>query len=585
MHPELTKMVVPLLNTLGQTRLTKNANAAEDRERHLGLNNSNITFEALKDFLVRYAPLQLIGERKHTKRLPVGRRVLSSCSHMFAASSLIAKSLDSGTELKSVLSIDGRSALPHPLWTLDHDAILIKAIAKHGWVDREKACRMIVGDPEIKWGFPFEINDDDTKNKLGDDEWADLRATAGRASTFLEDCEELLDTLKGVNKHLIIESYGLKLDGENGGAAKWSVDDDLLLQASKKDNGNAQIREPVDLPTKKDLAKRAKLVLQKSMAVSGSGSRASFGKSTSTVATGKETPDHGFAVIDQSNRCCILLAEMVRGICKGSFSKAGKQVKLLCSLAHEEAVTLTALFSSKDSTRDRELGDEMAMIVDQIQLARRSMKSSAVPGKNLFRAMIGLEPVQPKVLSDPIFPSQAYLDKLSFSFVEAQPKKEVVRKDEGALGDRAVIRSLKKAIEKSQNGIPNLFCPSDDSDAGLQLAMSEALLLLVFCSEGIPLSSLTAANAESVHFNDWQHTYSKIKLTANEFYCSTKEKHEKAKAILMKLDDQGNENAQADVAKKVAFAQWEEAMVEEAVRFYSNASPEAVGKKRCVSPK
>lgn len=560
--------------------MSSNEKEAIDRARHLAMNSTNVTFETLMEFLTRYAPLQLIGERKHAKRLPVGRRVLSSCSNMHAASFLIEKAAKSGTELKSVLSVDGRSALPHPLWTLDHDAVLIKAIVKHGWIDRDKACRKIVGDPEIKWGFPFELSEAGKGNKLSDEEWADLRATAGRASAFMEDSEELLETLKAVNKHLIIESYGLKhnLDGSgNDGTAKWNVDDDSLLQASKKDDGTADVREPVDLPTKKDLAKRAKLVLQRSTASPGPGGRTSFGKST--AASVKDAPGHGFAVIDQGNRCCILLAEMIRGICKGSFSKAGKQVKLLCSIAYAEAMTLAERFSSKTSKESKELGEEMAKIANQIQLARKCMQGSAGPSKNLFRVMIGLEPIQTKIASDPVFPSQDYVNKLTTSGTSFQPKKEaVLRKDEGALGDKALVRSLKKAVEKSPDGKPNRFSASDDPEVGLQLAMSEVLVLQVFCSNVMPLSS-AAANAASVPLSDWQQELSMIGLAAREFLCSTKEKFENANAALMKLNGQDNDSAQTDAGKKVLFATWEEAMADEAVRFYDNSNAEAVGKK------
>jgi hypothetical protein len=584
-HPELSKMVIPLLNSLEQSRLSSSQKEEEARARHVEMSSTNVNFEALMDFLVRYAPLQLLGERRHTKRLPVGRRVVSSCHHMYTAALLSKRALKDGTELKNILSVDGRSALPHPLWTIEHDAILIKAIAKHGWVDREKACRKIVSDPEIKWGYPFELAEGDTKTVINDEEWKDLSATAKRASSFLEDSEELLDTLKGFNRHLIIESYGLKHiveDGVGAGKTKWSVDGELLLKASNKEVESALVREVVDLPTKKDLAKRAKLVLQRSVAASEPGSRASTGKSsTTTNGTGKDTSDHGYAVINQGNRCCILLAEMVRGICKGSLTKAGKQVKLLCSLAYEEAVTLKDLFSEKTTEDYPQRAAEMARIVEQIQLARKGMKVSAVPGKNVFRVMIGLEPTQPKVSTDPIFASQAYLDRLSAAVV--QPKKDFTKRDDGALGEKALLRAMKKAVDKSQNSVPSLFTTADDNDVGMQLTLTEALILYAFCSEGMPVSS---ANANGTYNSSmsWKKSCSVVEISAKEVHDSAKDKTEKVRSALSKIGNEGNDDAQTEAAKKVLVAEWEEAMAEEAVRHTCDRdlTPDSLAKKRYV---
>lgn len=571
-------MVLPLLNSLEENRLSSSRKEEEARARHVGMDDSNINFESLMDFLVRYAPLQLLGERRHTKRLPVGRRVVSSCNHMYTAALLSKRALKDGTDLKNILSVDGRSALPHPLWTIEHDAILINAIAKHGWVDREKSCRTIVSDPKIKWGSPFELAEADTETKLNDEEWNNLSGTAQRASSFLEDSEELLDTLKGFNRHLIIESYGLKHIVDEGGTAKWSVDEELLLKASNKDVGSDEVREAVDLPTKKDLAKRAKLVLQKSITVTDTTAKAASGKpSGGSNGTGKEPADHGYALIDQGNRCCILLAEMVRGICRGSLTKAGKQVKLLCSLAYEEALTLKTIFSEKKTKESRTRASEMTRIVEQIQLARRGMKVSAVPGKNIFRVMIGLEPTQPKVPTDPIFASQAYLERLSAA--AAQPKKDFTKRDDGALGEKAVLRAMKKAVDKSQNGVPNFFASTDDADVGMQLTMTEVLILFAFCSEGMPLSSASTAEESGMSLS-WNDLCAIVEVSAKELYDSAKDKTEKTKAALTKMSSEGNDSPRAEAAKKVVAAEWEEAMAEEAVRHTCDQSPDALAKKR-----
>ncbi len=577
-------MVVPLLNALEQKRSSASQKENEDRAKHLSMNVANINFAVLTDFLIRYAPLQLLSERRHTKRLPVGRRILSSCSYMHAVSLLMKQAHNKGTDLKNVIFVDGRSAIPHPLWTIEHDATLISAIAKHGWIDRDKACRKITSDSEIKWGFPFELSVGDIKPERDDEEWKDLRDTAKRASFFLEDSEALLDALKGFNRHLIIESYGLKHiveDDSGAGAAKWLVDDESLLNATQKTDDNSKPAEAVDLPTRKDLCKRAKLVLQKSLAFAEGGGRVVAAKNpTPTSAPAKDVSEKGYAVLDQGNRFCILLAEMIRGICKGSLTKAGKQVKLLCSMAYEEAVILKDLFTKRKSDDCIKKAEEMSRIVNQIQLARQSMKVSTVPGKNLFRVMIGIEPVQPKIATDPIFPSKAYLEKGSVA--AALQKKDIVRKDDGALGEKAMIRALKKAIEKSQDGVPNVFAESDDADDGLQLTMAEAIILLVFCADGLPLSSTNGASGNL----SWKDSCSSVALCAREYFNSAQEKVEKLKSNLTRLDTQGFESVQPQVAKKMASEivaeEWKEALAEEAVRHTVDMAPDMLAKKRCV---
>lgn len=135
----------------------------------------------------------------------------------------------------------------------------------------------------------------------------------------------------------VIDSYGLTQhaaddemdDGEN----KWRVDKRLLHQASKK---SEPVEEAVDLPAKKDIVKRAKYVIHKT--VSKLNSDGTNGKASISVKVVEEESksnkeSHGYIVIDQGNRCNILLAEMIRGLLKGS-TKVAAQVRLMVSLSN-----------------------------------------------------------------------------------------------------------------------------------------------------------------------------------------------------------------------------------------------------------
>ena len=596
-HPELANMVLPMLNTLEERRLSASNKVQESRERDLSLTDANVDYESLMNILLRYAPLQLLGEKRQMKRLPLGRRLLTSCKHMYEASYLVDKATKEGIQLKAILSVDPRSTLPHPLWTYEHDAILVHAIVKHGWVDREKACRRIVKDTSINWGAPFQLDREgnDKANNSGDEQ-GDLRAVAQRAAAFMATSEELLDVMKGVNRHLIIEAYGLRRFGENGdqSTGTWSVDEELLLKGSKKNNADLKSEGVVDLPTKKELAKRAALVLSKSVLVAEGGGRASAGKGGSSIPS-KQVVDHGFTAVDQGNRCCILLAEMIRGVCKSSLTKAEKSAKFLCSLVFDEAQRLQDMYASKTSQVDRQRATELASIVDQIQLARRSMKCSTTPGKNLFRAMLGLDPAQPKIASDPVYPSYASLDlyppyasldkptsgtaaaAVNDPAAVVKPKKEiVVKKEEGTTGEKAILRSLKKAIDLSKDGMPNLFSPEDEPEVGLQLTMTEALMLHVFCTEGIPLSGASSGITRNGS-KDWQSLFNILKIFVKE---SLEESKEKLSTLVEKLDAETKDKSKIDLAKRIVSVEWEIAMATSALKQLTQMIPQGLAIKR-----
>lgn len=585
-HPELSNMVLPMLERLEQRRLFVSEKEKEDRERDIALSGGNVNYEALFDFLLRYGPLQLLGEKRQTNRIPLGRRLLSTCKHMQEASSLLEKAREANIELKAILSVDGRSMLPHPSWTSAHDATLIEAIVKHGWVDRDTACRSIVNDAQFKWGYPFELDGQAAGPKINGSETDNLRATAQRAASFLENSEELLDTLKGVNKKLIIEAYGLKHANDEGGvgAGTWAVDEETLLRVLAKDEDNAEIKEAADLPAKNYLAKRAKLVLSKSVSILEGNTRGPPGQVPSGAGNlkegTKETVDHGFTTINQGDRCCILVAEMVRGVCKGSVSKAPKAVKTLASLVLREAQALRDQYLERVVKTDAAKTKEMGTIVDQIELAIRCFKFSVIPAKNLFRAMIGLEPVQAKISSHPIYPSEAFVGEQEAAKAKAEkviarskeaansasatvkPKKEqVIKKDEDPLGKKAIIRAERKAVEKGQGGVPNLFTPEDDSELGLQLTMAESFILRMVCDEGIPLSSGSSGPTRN-DSKDWETLFEGLKRSLKEALVNLKELR---KLAIAKLDDERRAKMKVNLAKQVVLLEWGIAMTETAV--------------------
>lgn len=570
-HPELAKMVIPILSRIEEIRSTASRRQGEEREHLLlQLSGSRISYVHLRRFLLQYAPLQLLGNLKHHKSLAIGRRCLMSCSYMHSVASLLETA--SNEEILKQKLIEAKTALPHADWTLHHDAILLLAIAKHGWIERESAFQDIVADEELNWKLPFRLPDAASSTPEEEEQERNLVLTSKRASVFLEDYAELIDAFKGFNKQLVIDSYGLQhiTDGD-GNTSKWVVDHEKLRRGPGMSEDE---KLPKALPSRKDLTKRAKHVLQKSLPSETGHNQVS--RKSGNVPAALST--HGHTVIDESNRCFTLLAEMVRGIAKGAHTKAAKQMRLLCTLAYEEAIYLKDMFAVASFDNGQAKAQDLAKIADQIELAMKSLKTNAVPGKNLLRVMVGMEPLQPKSPLDPMFPSQAYLEQQS---TLNPAKRETNRKDEGALGDKAVLRSLKRAYEKSENGIPNFFAGDDDLTVGLQLTMTESLILLSFCSNGMPLSTVTTKGARG-EIQSWEEARSILEIVARESFQSFQEKAEKARATLKRLEGQGEGTTRVDAAKRVVAAEWEEALAEEAVRQTTEIDVMPFAKKRYV---
>jgi hypothetical protein len=627
-HPELANMVIPILNTLEQSRISKNRKDVEDRAKHISLSPETLNLETLNEFLKRYAPLQLLSERKSSNRITIGRRVLTSCYYKHAAFCLFKKAVESAAKnstntngeagavpssqeidaaLSNILAIEPRAARPHYEWTLQHDVTLIRAIAKHGWIDREKSCRAITEDSKIKWGHPFEFTESteqDSRKSLPPQELENLTSTANRAASFLENHSEVLEVLKGCNRHLIIESYGLKHNISEDNQLEWKMDNDLLLEAPTNLNTASSTKEtssvpsePVDLPVKKDLTKRAKTVIQKSITILDLGvqpggtlrkqaAATAASKQSASEASAVEVIDHNYTKIDQGDRCCILLAEMVRGIVKGSYQKNGKPMRLLFSLAYEEACVLENLF---DGTK----AEEMKRIASHIAESKKSMKVAAIPSKNILRVMLGLEPNNVRSSNGnetSLFPT-ALSDIKPSSFSKGSVKREPFRREDGALGERAITRAMKKALDKS-NGTRIPIAKEADNDVGLQLTMIEVLILFTFCSEGIPvihgddIVPNSMIKEEEPTLTTWGSIASILDITVKDALQRATEKSRKCRAMLQKLESGADvdHDSKDKAIKQVSIAEVEEAMKEEAARHALDFQlhPAKLAKKRSV---
>lgn len=222
-HPELQKIVIELLNKIEQSRLQADQVNSLQKDKELAITASTVDLKSLQNFLNRYSPTQLLHDRtRRQNRLTLRQKTLMTCHYFKAATELVKfignesppsssdiTDMISGDDKKSsddklcdILGVDARSGLPHPLWTRKHDAVLIRSVAKHGWVDVDSNLKEIVNDKDIKWGFPFEAATDAPVQRISEQEMDNLRETAKRAATVLNEKPTLFEVLTGFNKKL-----------------------------------------------------------------------------------------------------------------------------------------------------------------------------------------------------------------------------------------------------------------------------------------------------------------------------------------------------------------------------------------------
>lgn len=240
---------------------------------------------------------------RQNTRIKTGRRLILLLSHLHAAHTLVARAMPKpngdgspGPEitdrevvnrLAKLISLNKKTALPHPNWKPIHDAVLITAIAKHGWIDRDAARRAITEDASITWGRPFDDGDispaevgstkeseaSPRESTEGDDHGDDaivreLKVIAKRAADFFNAEGSILGDLKGFNQDLVEKNYGLVKEDEDGAAdgdvqapPTWRVDETLLAAGmnssdvnDNRDRDNGGVPEELsDLPSKKEV--------------------------------------------------------------------------------------------------------------------------------------------------------------------------------------------------------------------------------------------------------------------------------------------------------------------------------------------
>ena len=466
--------VVPSDKTIPQTKLPLETSSMEAKD--LGI------------FLSQYAPMQLVADRESNKLLPLPRKTLDILTYLLNAHLLVNRvesSSDASSlatvekyhRLSKLLSVSSKASLPHPSWKPFHDAVLVSAVAKHGWIDKEVNCRAITNDEEIKWGKPFGEGDISLSpesnfksrecGKIDEAEKENFKNVALRAVEYLNSQKDL-NELKGFNLNLVLKTYGIvnhSVTDDDGQVKKsWKLDPTIIESVSDSSTKEGEYEE---LPTRKDLLKRAKTILSKPIG--------------SAKSSCEEEPKitHDFVVLDQGNILNIFLAELLRDVVKQN-SKNLKLARKSLSRAQLEIGHHQKFVSDKAELED------LAKLVKHIALVQRCIKKSiSRPVKNVLRAILGMKLINSVNASDEMFVSEKVpksIINLTKKDSPAQKSKPTMKQpNESAVGDLAINRAIAVAKNKAKNG--------SNCDVGPMLGITtvETLILSVMCSQGIPL--------------------------------------------------------------------------------------------------
>jgi len=189
----------------------------------------------------------------------------------------------------------------------------------------------------------------------------ELKAVAERAAAFFTAESTMINELKGFNRELVVRSYSLLQRKVNDGpnSSQWEVDE-TLLRSVIEDVGRGKDPDTIvgppdqDLPSKKDLSKRVKLVLSRTSA------SLALEKGKQGNETSQESPEqsHNFCVLDQSNSCNIFLAELLHAVLKVSITKVNGHTyfRRLLRYAYGEVDKKIATLEAKKSGEDKREG-------------------------------------------------------------------------------------------------------------------------------------------------------------------------------------------------------------------------------------
>ena len=462
------------------------------------LNLDNVTVKALKVFLMDCAPLQLLGDRSRSDRIGLGKKLLSNLSFLdslFRAAATAdanagpdASEDRKNEELSKLIKMNPRTGLPHPQWTLVHDSILIRAICKHGLIDKRSSADAIGHDTSIHWGSPFEEGathksekpDEEAEKKFNND-YVQLSRVASRASDFVQAhsgnaFEGLKDGKLNEMRQCLIDTYGLAKTEDND---KWVPNKEKLESILRPSKSSAEVE---DLPARRPLLKRIRSVVKsingKQFEEQEETDQAAAVQDSSQAGDEMSKPknDHGFVVLDQTDRHNILLVLMMKNqLTFKQSAKVGPKKQLANLILNEFDARIEDL---------RAMGDDssistMSKAKVEFKLYVANMNKNARMAKNVLRVQLGVDPVSEKKgpVGTNLFPTTG------------EQKKKTTSVSTAAKGALTKLKQKKAftAADAALNRALSSIAASNDKDGCLRLTSTELLMLTVLSSQGLPV--------------------------------------------------------------------------------------------------
>lgn len=446
-----------------------------------------------------------------------------------------SKNLDlENSTLQKILQVSSKAPLPHPQWKGWHDAVLIRAIGKHGWIDRSNNYKAIVDDTSIEWGHPFDDKDirykTESNNTSQNDESSILQEIASRAAEFLNEFSGRVDDIKGFNKKMVVSTYHLRKEQASDGSdecnVRWIVDrpentsePSLTIENTSADQSD----EDAIFPSRTDLLKRAKFLLTNS-----TGNK--FVGNLNTISNeGKQvTPSN--ALLNQGDPSNLFLAELLRILVKIPGKGNDEFAQRIFEITLKEVSELYRIsLTKKDPDKlEKTERDNLELIIKYLRVLKSSSNVTSRQGKNAYRIILGLEPTKTSTGSGgnmlPIASQSTFESKKSIPIASQstfEPKKStpiapVVEKKldaptnttnkndnsstggnskqplklrDSALGDIAISKALEFYLQRSKKTGTTQLLSEAERMSHLKLTSFDTLLISVIISQGLPVWS------------------------------------------------------------------------------------------------
>jgi chromodomain-helicase-DNA-binding protein 7 len=453
--------------------------------------SSDLDIETMKTALEKKASTQLLKDRKTNSKIKFNRKILDEILYLQNAHELVNRvkrllpsqysKIEFYKKLSQIINVNAKGTLPHPDWNSFHDGVLVDAIAKHGWIGFEESCQEINVDKEITWGPPFEAFSSSSKEhpistdgvddfekpseENRSENFEEIKSVSLRVRDFLGKESQWLHDLTGFSLQAITDAYGIaminNIDEDGTSKVIWEFDENILNKSLQNKTDHASDDDLAELPSRKDLMRRAKLILAKLPC-------------EEPIDSGRKTHEDRFGLLNQTNRCNFFLSMLLNCMIHVSHKKHYNSIKLLDAVVKEAE-------SRYLDTKGID-ADNLKKIFKTVSMLKNypSTKLTHRLCKNIFRVILGIE-----ILFSPN-------DEVLF-LIENKPKppKEFTPKDididaivqstqvkDCASGDVALCLSIMKAKQKSKKSV---------SSQDLLLSEIDVTILGILLGFGLPI--------------------------------------------------------------------------------------------------